>query len=497
MKIDKVNLTGEIRLGASHALIMGHKPQQIDVGMLTDKLENQPDTIVERFGLFDNATPNYATYYPDVKAEDLKPVDADFIQPVFRLLSEVIVHKGVPIDFSKKGVLKASMPMLLGQTINIDHEVAVGNAIGAISEVFWQNSYKDKNGYKIPAGINGVLKIDGKSNPRIARGIMMEPPSIHSNSVTVRFTWEPSHTFEKAEEFYDKLGTYDSKGELIRLVVNNIKGYLETSLVSHGADAFAQKIGADGKIVNPGFAKTVYQFSADKPITGKAWVDYKGDQLRLSAEETILNETNNNKQKEMEELLKNITETLGLAEGEVTQENAMDKIQEAITSASKAEEITELTQTNEGLTRQITEKDDEIAKLNKTIEELKSNSQRVETLTKDTQNEAVRLFKLCKGEDADENILNLISGANLDTAMAFVKQYQKEADEKFPETCKSCGSTDIARSSALTSKEGLVTGGEDDRDKSPQEKGTLAVMRAMKERGRKKSIILNRNKKLD
>jgi len=65
---------------------------------------------------------------------------------------------------------------------------------------------------------------------------MMSPPSIHSNSVTVKFGWEPSHKFETDSEFFDKLGTYTKKGELIRIVVNLIKSYHETSLVSHGAD---------------------------------------------------------------------------------------------------------------------------------------------------------------------------------------------------------------------------------------------------------------------
>lgn len=56
-------------------------------------------------------------------------------------------------------------------------------------------------------------------------------------------------------EFYQKLGTYDSKGEMVRRIVTEVVRYLETSLVSHGADSFAQKIGSDGKIVNPTFAK--------------------------------------------------------------------------------------------------------------------------------------------------------------------------------------------------------------------------------------------------
>ena len=33
--------------------------------------------------------------------------------------------------------------MLLGQTVNCDHETNIGNAIGAVSQVIWQDEYKD------------------------------------------------------------------------------------------------------------------------------------------------------------------------------------------------------------------------------------------------------------------------------------------------------------------------------------------------------------------
>ena len=45
---------------------------------------------------------------------------------------------------------------------------------------------------------------------------------------------------------------------MIRKVVTEVVRYLETSLVSHGADSFAQKIGEDGKIINPEFAKRTW-----------------------------------------------------------------------------------------------------------------------------------------------------------------------------------------------------------------------------------------------
>ena len=110
VKLNKDNLTGEIRLSSGHSIVLGHKPDKIKSEDLSKQLESEHNcTQVESFGLWEVATPNYATYYPDVTAEDLKPKEEEFITPVFRMLSEVIVSKGWrPIDFSKKGVLKKS-----------------------------------------------------------------------------------------------------------------------------------------------------------------------------------------------------------------------------------------------------------------------------------------------------------------------------------------------------------------------------------------------------
>src|SRR5210317_758975 len=92
---------------------------------------------------------------------------------------------------------------------------------------------------------------------------MMDPPSVHSVSVTVTFEWKPSHKFEDENEFYGKLGTYDDKGELVRRVVTKIHAYHEISFVAHGADPYAQKI-VDGKIANPEYAATQYKFTASE-----------------------------------------------------------------------------------------------------------------------------------------------------------------------------------------------------------------------------------------
>lgn len=494
VKLNKDNMTGELKLSSGHSIVLGHKPVKIKSEDLSNQLQSDNNcTQVESFGLWEVATPNYATYYPDVTAEDLKPKEDEFITPVFRMLSEVVVSKGWrPIDFSKKGVLKKSMQMLVGQTINIDHEIAVGNAIGAVSEVYWQNAYKTKSGIEVPAGINAVLKIDGKSNPRISRGITMEPPSIHSNSVTVRFKWEPSHTMEDMNQFYNLLGTYDVDGNMYRLVVTEIMGYSETSLVSHGADPYAQKIKDDGEINNPEYADRQFSFSADGNFSaGVLGFDYKSE-LKLAADDnSIPNRNNNNinnhkKSFNMDELIQSfISEFNFTAEDSLNKENLVTKLKEKF--SAKDTEIKALKSEKADLETQV-------GTLTSENTSLKANNQELENVTNQTRSEAERLYKLAKDKDVDDNIVALLKNADLKTAASFVKQYQKEVDEKFTQTCQKCGSTNISRGSAQATKEGLIVDNQEggDNKSGKQTPSTTEVRNSLKNKKKKESVIFKK-----
>ena len=479
------DLTGEMRLGSSHALIIGHKPNNLEYKKLCDKISGERKSLMQ-FGLFDTASPNYSTYYPDLDVEDLKPKDGEFIFPVFRALSKTIVSKYFPIDFSHKNVLKKSMNKLVGQSINIDHETAVGNAIGSVKEVFWQEAYKTSDNIEVPAGINFVMMIDGKSNPRIARGIMMEPPSIHSNSVSIRFKWVPSHNYEEKNEFFEKIGQYDDDGVLIRAIVSEIMSYPETSLVAHGADVFAQKIGEDGKIINPGYADSVYQFSADQTkVFNIAHIDYKELNIisekfniketipiHLNIKDDLKNKQNNKNELNMDkEQLKKLALELGFKTGELTEENLTEKITGKVSNleTEKSNLQTEVDDlTNSKTEPLISLQDLAVVKAEAVI----GKSALSERIT-----EALRLYKLCKADKADDNIINLINTSNYETANSFLEQYKTEATEKFQSTCKKCG-TVVSMSSGIGSQENLV-----DADGNPIE-------------GQNEKIILGKNETL-
>ena len=447
----------ELSFKAGHSLIIGHKPKNIELSKVGEATSASSELgSIEKFGLFDKSTPNYNTFYPDASPDDWKPSDDEFIYPVFRLFSETIVVKnGVPIDFSGGDIVKNSMPLLIAQTVNPDHESGVvANALGAVSEVTWQEAYKAK-GVKVPAGINGVLKIDAKSNPRIARGIMMDPPSIHSDSVTVKFTWKKSH--ESVEDFWSKAGTYDDKGELIRLVVTGIVLYHELSLVSHGADPYAQKVNENGIINNPKYASTVYGLSAED---NKTVFDFK--RMGISSHTlSFSNKPLNNDDMTFPELLVE----LGLAPESYPDQAALT----AAITASFAQGVTlsALLKVDEKLTPDsLTAL---LARPEKAGEDAPTADQTA-TLVKVTElgglkvvettvangvkylttirSSALANYKLAMGSKVDETIENTIKEADLKQALAFDQQYNTMVEEKLPLTCKACSSTDVSRASS-------------------------------------------------
>jgi len=452
-------------IGSGHTIMANYIPPSIPLTEFNEKFyewcKPTPETI-QQFGLFGDI--DYNTYYPSLSADELQPKDDEFIEPMFRLLSSTIVSKNYnPTDFSKNGVLRASMNMLLGQTVNCDHETNIGNAIGSVSKVVWQDEYKDGS-FTIPAGINGILKIDGKANPRIARGILMEPPSIHSNSVTVQFKWDKSHPNMEDNEFYSKLGTYDSKGQMVRRIVTEVVRYLETSLVSHGADVFAQKIGDDGKIINPNYAKRTWNsFSEYESDNQKQYFfsDFKENTKKDDTQEFNINEgqkTNIKNEKitmNLEEFIASLFEAglLELAEGhEMTSKEVTDCIRTIVSDrASLSEKVGTLTEQVTNLTAEIT-----TLKESKTNLETKvANLQELATVGTNhiasLRETVVNNYKKLKGDAVDELIIKMINSdtTGLATLESLNKEYSTQLEEKFPLTCSKCGSKEISRASSL------------------------------------------------
>lgn len=441
-------------VGQGHTIMTGYIPKSVAPSRFSDdfyRMVKPSKESFEKFGLFGGDI-DYNTYYPDLDLKDLNPQDEEFIEPMFRLLSETIVSRNfMPTDFSRGGVLKASMNLLLGQTVNCDHETNIGNAIGSVSQVIWQDAYKDGQ-FTVPAGINGVLKIDAKANPRIARGILMDPPSIHSNSVTIQFKWDKSHPEMDDDTFWEKMGSYDSKGDMICRVCTEVVRYMETSLVSHGADPFAQKIGEDGGIINPTYANQVvksfsdYENNSDKKFY--TFMDYKCDTQESFNEHLEITNDNKNMNKELQEFLERIfgENMLQLADGqEMTTDVAVTAISSLIAQNKKAnEDITNLTTEKTSLTEKIQNLEAEVANL----QEMSTVGKNYIAHLRET---AVNNYKKLKGDNVDETIVNMLNAdtTGLATIKSLNKDYEAQLEEKFPLTCSKCGSHDVSRASSV------------------------------------------------
>lgn len=478
-------------IGQGHTIMAGYIPEAVGAKAFSEnyyKWKNPTPDSIAQFGFWGGDI-DYNTYYPNLDKSELTPKDEEFIEPMFRLLSETIVSKNWnPTDFGQNGVLKASMKMLLGQTVNCDHETNIGNAIGAVSQVMWQESYKDGS-FTIPAGINGILKIDGKANPRIARGILMEPPSIHSNSVTVQFKWDKSHPQMEDNEFYQKLGTYDSKGVMVRRIVTEIVRYLETSLVSHGADSFAQKIGSDGKIINPTFAKRTwasYEEYRDDKSKQYFFTDYKSDLTSYQEKDDTQGSFNDNDAKDNhsnknnmnEELLKFLESLFGdnmltLEEGkEMNQENVIACIQTLVSSRNELQtSVDNLTTEKTSLTEQITNLNAEVANLKEMATVGKNH---IASLREN----AVETYKKLMGDKVDETIVTMLNAetTGITTLISLTKDYQARLEEKFPLTCSKCGSKDVNRASSIAEDDTEGKTGTEDTTQNQEPSSTGSVL---------------------
>lgn len=462
MENDPQAYVDQITLSFSHAMVMGHCPQSVDLSLVAKKMSIEAKS-VESLGFWDSASANFSDYYPEVKAEDLKPEldQTTFIFPVFRGLSETIVHRNWnPVDFSKPGVLKASMKLLKAQTVYPNHTMEVGLELGTVFEVAWQEAYKTSDGKEVPAGINTRLKLDGKANPKIARGIMMEPPSIHSVSVTVSFEWEPSHTFTDMNEFWSKLGTYHSDGTLIRRIATKIKAYHEISLVPHGADPFAQRVNDKGEIINPTYADLMSNKAEMAPKQKRFHYDYGID--TVSNSETTPTIPNHNPlkpqpAKEMNKSLIALAALFGLTHTEGQTEEAFsaliqERVQASLAAAQEKptldQSIASLKADKTRLEGQVTDLTTQLGAAPKKEDYDRFKAAHDKSLAEEKASSVELLNKIHNNTPAQALVDAVNNSTNLDAVKAMKSAYEIQLNSQAPLKCQKCHSTDVSRASA-------------------------------------------------
>lgn len=336
------------------------------------------------------------------KIEDVMPQDGDYISVDFRALSKVLVP-GHWIDWTRDNVLEESVPLLLGATVYPNHTFwDINGWLGSVSNVAWDAEGKAANG--VP-GINARYKIDALMNPRIARGLMMDPPAIHSTSMTVLFEFEYSHPDMAAEDrwkFFRNLGE-EIDGEIVRLIVTKINEYWEASLVFQGADRLAK--------MQP--KETAGQLS----IGSLRLEEFSADDAETAAE--TFSPPNPNEERNTMKLTKEQKARLGI---EFDGEDVPD---EQILAAVD----------------QLAEKAGQVDTVN--IAELQKKAEAGEAFIAKQRAEVTRLAKIAEfgAEDAtgelEEVISQQIAAADFDTLVKLEGYYTKRVAEKFPKDGRS------------------------------------------------------------
>lgn len=407
----------------------------------------------QQLGLFGSSSDGNK-FYPGLDVQsDLTPKPEDFIKVPFRLLSATVVGAGTwkATDFSNAQVLQDSMVDLKEKPVYYDHDTTLTNWVGIIDSVQWGDADGD-----IPGGINGIISIDGKTNPKIARGILVG--AIFSNSVTVEFDWKPSHALE---DFDDQVGRMGPDGKMIRRIVTKIHNYHETSLVWLGADPYAKIIDENGNLKhidkNSTYDAEEIEIQRNKyskegfySITNqqeKKIFSYFKNKLNLQTNDTHLK----NKNMELEKLLKekfkkdSINEDFinSLVVEDEFKSEQLQKLQEKVVSLESESfiDVSGEKVTKDQLSNYTLISNDKYAELTKEVLENKEFAELGKSYISNKRNEVITLYKLSVDNNSDEAMLALINKANSIELDGLLKQYTGSTTKRFSGKCKDCGST--------------------------------------------------------
>lgn len=454
LSFNKSEFVSRISLGGAGGIIA--MPKSID----------QLNKMREEFGMFGSSN-NMNTFYPGINvANDVMPKPEDFIEVPYRLMSSTTVAGGTwrATDFSAPGVVESSISKMVNKTVYLDHDTEAMNWIGYVKATKFSAGFINNDGTKVPPGMDGVLAIDAKTNPKAARGVLMG--TLYSNSVTIDFEYEPSHTFSNYQDFENLVGTYDEKGKMITRVATNILDYYETSLLWLGADPFAKLIDAEGNLVNID-KSAIVEFSKEPKFIQNEYTKNKKlyvsscfskkDSIALASNYsfTSLNNSNDNTMDEKvilalkvllglavtdkftEEHLPQIQKLMLLKDGqEVFIKTEVDKFKsDLIAATTEAEKVSTLTAEFAALKTTFTANEPFIT-IGKSVIELK-------------RDEVKRLYAITVGNDIDEAVTANFDKADNATLDGFLKQYGGTATAKFTGTCNGCGGQDFTFKSSF------------------------------------------------
>lgn len=379
-----------------------------------------------------------------------EPKEEDFIYARFRLLSAHTVgaDSWQATDFSNEEVLKKSMPLLDGKPAYINHDTYnIQNSIGTIVNLKWVEKSIDEQGNEVPAGIEGDYRIDAVSNNKIARSVLNG--EIQGSSVTIAFTWTPSHVFEEDYMFDYRCGE-TINGEMVRRIVNEVVDYYESSLVFRPADPYARPIKTKNIEVS---ADSVRRLNDENDEVQKIYIDKKTFSL---FDNTIKKHTQMEYSQGQELFEENKKQILLLTAQKEDIEKKFNEQKEINIAQQKVMQSAELENTT--LSSKIIELENEIEKSKKIILFAETAMQQYRAETK-------RLYQLSTANPSD-SFMKLIDEANQEQLEAIAETYNVQMIGKFKPNCNVCGGKNI--SFQTSQNKNTTEENNQNKDKEPQ-----------------------------
>ncbi len=359
--------------------------------------------------------------------------DDDYFYATFRALSMAsFPWQGLMLDFSKSGVLKKATKLLQGQTVFTNHDTRVENWLGLVVQSRWDDSTD------IPPGINGRTRLNKKWNEKVIDGVREGV----INSVSVQVMWDFVKSHPDLPDFYYMQGE-EVNGSIVRMIATKIISLDELSLVWQGADPYAKRIAA---------AKTSNSFSSD-PSGEEGEED--PDKDSGSAGEKGSNATNKtNGGNDFMKLSRSMALFFGLILSKFGFGAGIQEVE--LDAGMQGELLTDLEKAMK-TERAANEKKQEVidgifgkdfnGDFTEATKKLKLQVAAGEAHLKDVRDEAMKFAKIVEGDALNSALAKSIENASIEDAKAFLEDYKKKAEAKFPVKCGKCGAI-LTRASA-------------------------------------------------
>lgn len=361
-----------------------------------------------------------------------------FLFATYRALSAIVINPfTIPIDFSKKGVLKRATRLLKETPFLKDHQHSIDSQVGKVVDTLWDDGEGD-----MPGGINALVRINLLAPQTGTVAPLVDEGDANSVSVSVWYEWEQSHPDMSDVEFYFALGT-EVDDELVRVIVTKVEDMSELSLVWDGADPYAERLKAEaqGAAAFASFAVGIPVAQTDRKSLEEGRSESRPEKILSSKEETDM----------LEKMKKALAAVFGKEVDEIDEQFVTDVSVGAV-SFEKVPAVLELLSEKQGKIDEyaglLETRGGEIEELKSQAEELKVKAELGEQYLKKVRADAEKFYKLAEGDAANETLIGMIAVATLEQAIVLRDQFRKQADEKVPLTCDACGSEKVSRASS-------------------------------------------------